>query len=170
MRKVAVSVLLLVAVVALLYAYAHESTGLQATFPDGSAFHVDQYKGKVVLLEFLSTVCPHCMRSSQEIEKVYPELKPKGFEVVGIALNAATPDMVNGFIRDNGLSFPIAIGQEPNARKYLDFPDGRIFYVPRLVFLDKKGEIHATYEGSDTFVRFNEEENIRQLANKLLAE
>ena len=170
MRKVMVSALLLVAVVALLFAYAHRSDGLRATFPDGSAFQLEQYRGKVVLIEFLSTVCPHCIHSSLEIEKVYAELKPKGFEVVGIALNAATPNMVNGFIEDQKLSFPIAIGEEANARKYLDFPDGRIFYVPRLVFLDKEGEIQAAYEGSDTFVRFNEQENIRQLANKLLAE
>jgi hypothetical protein len=44
------------------------------------------------------------------------------------------------------------------------------FYVPQIVFVDKMGVVRAQYSGHDAFVSNNEEQNIRNLALKLLAE
>ena len=44
-------------------------------------------KGKVVAVELLLTWCSHCQASARVLQDLYTELKPKGFEVMGVATN-----------------------------------------------------------------------------------
>jgi hypothetical protein len=44
------------------------------------------------------------------------------------------------------------------------------FYVPQLVFVDKKGVIRAQYNGTDPFLGANSEANMRGMIEKLMAE
>ena len=44
------------------------------------------------------------------------------------------------------------------------------FYVPQMVFIDRKGTIRAQYGGAYPFLSSNEEKNIRETVEKLLSE
>lgn len=44
------------------------------------------------------------------------------------------------------------------------------FYVPQMVFIDKKGVIRGQYGGTDPFLGQNHEANMRGMIEKLLAE
>ncbi|HYP14883.1 MAG TPA: hypothetical protein VEQ63_13230, partial [Bryobacteraceae bacterium] len=44
------------------------------------------------------------------------------------------------------------------------------FYVPQLVFVDRQGTIRAQYGGSDSFLMYNEEQNIRKMIESLVSE
>lgn len=139
------------------------------TLPDGSQGLLSTYRGKVIVVEFLLTTCPHCQQSSRVLAKLYTELGPKGFQPVGIAINPEAD--VGAFIRQYNLNFPVGKGGREAAWGFLQHsimaPN---FYVPQMVFIDKKGIIRAQYGGSDPFLTNNEEANIRSMVEKLLAE
>ena len=45
---------------------------------DGRQIHVNEYKGKVVVLAFILTTCPHCQFTSQVLTKLQQEYAPRG--------------------------------------------------------------------------------------------
>ena len=69
------------------------------------------------------------------------------------------------------LHFPVGAGTRDSAFQYLQHsimaPN---FYVPQMVFIDRKGVIRGQYGGNDAFLGDQQEANIRAMVDKLLAE
>ncbi len=63
---------------------------LKGTLFDGTRFDLNDYKGKVVMLNFFSSFCRICALEIGNVENFYEEFKPKGLEV--IALSVDRPD------------------------------------------------------------------------------
>jgi thiol-disulfide isomerase/thioredoxin len=137
--------------------------------PNGQQELLSKYKGKVVVLEFLSTTCPHCQNSSKLLSKLNTELGPKGFQPIGAAINPEGD--VADFVKRFGVNFPVGKTTRDTAYAYLQHSIlAPTFYVPQMVFIDRNGVIRAQYGGSDAFLSTNEEANIRSMVEKLLAE
>jgi cytochrome oxidase Cu insertion factor (SCO1/SenC/PrrC family) len=76
--------------------------------PSGQQELLSKYKGKVIVLEFLLTTCPHCQNSCRILSKLNSELGPKGFQPLGVAINPEAD--VNDFVKKFGVNFPIGKG------------------------------------------------------------
>lgn len=129
--------------------------------------HLSQFKGKVLLLEFILTTCPHCQQTSVLTEKLYREYKSKGLEVASAAVDKlANP---NEFRQKYGLSFPVGVQSEEAAQVFLQHSPMFRFLFPQVVFIDRKGVIRAHYPGGDPFFQ-DQEPNMRKQIESLLAE
>lgn len=53
----------------------------------GNPVKLEDYKGKVVFIDFWATWCPPCMAALPELEELYAQYHEQGFEVVGISLD-----------------------------------------------------------------------------------
>src|SRR5258708_38539247 len=74
--------------------------------PSGKQTLLSSYKGKVVLMQFLYTTCPHCRAAARTYTKLQKELGPRGLQVLGVAFNdevQTTPDIVRSFVASNGV-------------------------------------------------------------------
>jgi cytochrome oxidase Cu insertion factor (SCO1/SenC/PrrC family) len=146
-----------------------QSPEFALTLPGGKQELLSKYKGKVIALEFLFTSCPHCQKSATFLSKLQRELGPKGFQAIGVAINPE-PDLAT-FTTLYATAFPVGSGTRDSAFQYLQHsimaPN---FYVPQMVFIDKKGVIRGQYGGNDPFLAEQQEANIRGMVEKLLAE
>jgi cytochrome oxidase Cu insertion factor (SCO1/SenC/PrrC family) len=146
-----------------------QSPEFALTLPGGQQELLSKYKGKVVALEFLFTTCPHCQKSAMLLSKLQHEYGPKGFQAIGVAINP-NPDLA-GFTAQYATAFPVGAGTRDSAFQYLQHsimaPN---FYVPQMVFIDKKGVIRAQHSGTDDFLGDQQEANMRGMIEKLLAE
>lgn len=71
---------------------------------NGDPISLDQFRGKVVLLNFWGTWCPACLAEIPALTSVYHKYKDKGFEVVGIALEEEIQKpRVEAFLKSKGL-------------------------------------------------------------------
>ena len=75
-----------------------------ATDLNGNLISLQDYRGKVVLLDFWAIWCGFCALELPNIKKAYETYKDNGFEVIGISLDATESDM-HDFIKENDLQW-----------------------------------------------------------------
>ncbi len=112
---------------------------------------LDQFKGKVVLVNFWATWCAPCqveMPWMMEFQQKYGE---KGFTVLGVAMDDEGKKAVEPFIRDqrfevNGqkiaVNYPILIGNDDVAEKFAG-----LFGLPTSVLVSRDGKKVKTFIG-----------------------
>jgi peroxiredoxin len=112
--------------------------------PSGKQISISSLKGKVVMLAFMSTTCPHCQRLSQDVSKLNQELGPRGFQPVGVAFNPeANPSTVSAFIQQFGVNFPVGYSKADPVLGYLGVSVMERWVYPEVVIIDRKGVIRA---------------------------
>lgn len=119
----------------------------------GETRSLEDYKGKVVLLNFWGTWCPPCRRELPDIVRLREEYKAKGFEVVGICLERADDPIgvVKEFAASNGLVYPLVIGNDALVAAY-----GGIQAVPTTFIVDRKGILREGLVGMQSATVFRE--------------
>jgi peroxiredoxin len=137
--------------------------------PDGSKLPLNKYKGKVIVLEFLLTDCPHCQQCSQTVSRLNKEYGPKGLQPIGAAINADAAAKLQNFIQQNGVNYPVGLFDNDKAHEFLQHSVMMAMPMPQLVFIDRKGVIRSQYSGNSPFFT-DEERNMRAAIEELLKE
>jgi thiol-disulfide isomerase/thioredoxin len=74
---------------------------------DGKALSPDNYKGKILLVDFWATWCGPCMAEMPNVIKTYNKYHANGFEIIGVSLDQ--PDqkaMLTAFLAKNKMPWP----------------------------------------------------------------
>ncbi len=74
---------------------------------DQKAYPAAALRGRPLLLNFWATWCAPCVKELPEINQFHDEFSPKGWQVLGLAVDAPTP--VKGFLAKLPLKFPVAL-------------------------------------------------------------
>ena len=138
--------LLLVAAISL-YAAApvpRPAPALTFTEPSGKATSIASLKGKVVVVQFLLTTCPHCQAFSRVLTQVANEFGPK-VQAVGIAFDQDDAKNVPSYIKNIGTNFPVGSANQQAIPSFLGISvmDYSRMRVPQVVVIDKKGVIRG---------------------------
>lgn len=133
----------------------------------------EQHKGKVVILTFILTTCPHCQRMTGILNGLQKEYGPKGLQVMSAAFNDMSHMVVGDFIKQYQPVFPVGYATRLEVLTFLGHSAMEQLYVPTLIFIDRKGVIRYQYLGDDPFFQKAEnivEKNIRVHIEDLLKE
>jgi peroxiredoxin len=85
-----------------------KAPSFQAKTVDGKTINFpDDYKGKVVLLDFWATWCAPCRAELPKVVAAYNQYHDKGFEVLSVSLDRPKqgPALLQ-FVKDNGMTWP----------------------------------------------------------------
>ena len=146
-----------------------KSPPLSIEMNGGKPLQIQSYKGKVVLLAFILTTCPHCQHTTAILKQLQTEYGPRGLQVVEAAIDQGAEAMVPGFLMRFGPNFPVGFTTYDKAAEYLQHNPNLILHVPALVFIDRQGIIRAEYEGDDRFFADDvQDKNLCDQIEKLL--
>lgn len=109
---------------------------------NGTPLTLSSFRGKVVLLDFWATWCPPCVEEIPQFKELHATYKDKGLQVIGISMDVGGPEAVKSFVKSNGISYSIAMGDEYIARAY-----GGVVGLPTTFLIDKKGRIAKKFYG-----------------------
>lgn len=86
-------------------------THWQLAYPDlqGQPQALDQWRGKVLVLNFWASWCAPCREEMPDFDLLRRERRAQGIEIVGIAVD--TPANVLAFVQKQPVSYPILIGE-----------------------------------------------------------
>ena len=129
---------------------------------------LSSYKGKTIALAFMYTTCPHCQKTAGTLTKVQEEYKAKGVQVLGAVFDEGAASRAVEFHQSSGRIFPVGYSEKRAVLEFLGLPPDDPYFVPILVFIDKRGMIRSQYIGDETFLG-QQEKNIRLELDKMLA-
>jgi thiol-disulfide isomerase/thioredoxin len=115
---------------------------LEGTFVDGSALDWSAYRGKVVLVDFWATECGPCLAEIPVVLENYRKYHDKGFDVLGISLDADRSD-VEQIMREANIPWQTLFHprqeqggwDHPMATKY------GVIGIPRAILVDQQGNV-----------------------------
>ena len=103
---------------------------------DGKTIELAKLKGKVVLVNFWATWCGPCRKEMPDFVELYKQKRSKGLEIVSISLDQEGWKVVNPFVKQYNINFPVTIGNG-----YLVEAYGGIQYIPTTFIVDRNGYI-----------------------------
>lgn len=108
----------------------------------------EEYKGKVVLVNFFATWCPPCKAEIPTLNNIKQKFE-QDFEVVAVSLaqrngKLATNEKIVQFVKDFNIIYPIVNSPENYA---LAKEMGGVKSIPTMFLISKEGKIIQKYVG-----------------------
>jgi thiol-disulfide isomerase/thioredoxin len=143
---------------------------LDCAEPSGAHHLLSSYKGKVVVVQFLFTTCPHCQAFSRDVlTKLQKDYGPRGFQALGIAFDEADNAKVKAYVSAYNVGFPVGPAGRDTVLSFLSFSVMDRLVVPQIAVIDKKGTIVAQTEANpDGPAKLQNEAYLRGLVESLL--
>ena len=76
--------------------------------PDGKSANSDDWRGKVLVVNFWASWCPPCVEEMPTLDKIAQEYASKNVLIVGIGIDS--PSNIRQFLEKTPVSYPIVIG------------------------------------------------------------
>src|SRR6266478_5371583 len=175
MRNLAMRVLAATAFVALaVSAFAgppvpRKSPEFTITDPSGKQILLSSLKGKIVVMPFMFTTCPHCQREAQMLTKLQKEFAARGVVMLGTVFNDASGPLAAQFVKEFNIGFPVGWASRDSVTSYLGLSVMDRWVVPQVAILDRKGNIVAQSVATGT-PELQDEAYLRNFIEKLLKE
>ncbi|QLY32283.1 TlpA disulfide reductase family protein [Nocardia huaxiensis] len=111
---------------------------------DGKTLSVDDFPGKVVVINLWGQWCGPCRAEAPALEKVYEATRDQGVAFLGINVRDNQKDKAQDFVTDNKVGYPSIY--DPSMRSLLalggKFPTS---VIPTTIVLDKQHRVAAVY-------------------------
>ncbi len=143
------------------------AAALELPGADGKTARVEDFKGKVVLLNFWATACGGCKLEIPTFVQLQTTYGGKGFTAVGVSLDMfyegnidadAAWAKVKPFEASHGMNYPVLMGDAESMSAYA------LKALPVTYLLDKQGRVAARYVGVVS------KEDVEANVKRLLAE
>lgn len=107
------------------------------TFQDGEGApkSMDDWKGKVVLVNLWATWCAPCRKEMPSLDRLKAQLGPEGFDVVAIATDRGDMEKPRAFLEEIGVQ-NLQLYHDPTAKLPSTL---KAFGLPTSILLDRQG-------------------------------
>jgi len=107
-------------------------------------FHdLADYRGKVLVLEFMKTTCPHCATFAGILAEVREKYGDKVAILAVANVNTDTPQQLAQYIAGHNLAYPLVMDQGQMMYSYVLSPERAD--LPHVYVIDPNGYIRADY-------------------------
>jgi thiol-disulfide isomerase/thioredoxin len=103
---------------------------------DGKTVRLSDFRGKGVLLNFWATWCQPCKIEMPWFAELQKKYGPQGLQIVGVAMDDASPKEIGEFANDLGVNYPILVGKEAVGDAY-----GGVQFLPATFYIGRDGKV-----------------------------
>ena len=106
----------------------------------GKTAKLEDYRGKVVLLDFWATWCTGCKKEIPWFSEYQKTYGPQGFAVVGVSMDQEGWKVLKPFLAEHQVPYRMLLGDEATSQRY------GIENLPDTFLIDRKGRVAAAYK------------------------
>lgn len=110
---------------------------------DGKTIKLEDFAGKVVVVNIWGSWCPPCRTEAPELQKVQDESGPSGVQVLGLDVKEHSPEPARDFATVRKLTYPSIY--DDSGRTLLAFKGYPPNAVPSTIVLDKQHRVAAIF-------------------------
>ena len=110
---------------------------------NGTVVSFDQFKGKVVVLDFWATWCAPCRSEIPGYVALQEKYARAGLVMVGVSLDREGPEVVKKFMTDQKINYQIVLGDEKIVEAF-----GGVEAIPTTFIIDRQGTIRYRKVGA----------------------
>jgi len=133
--------------------------GFALTDSTGRTAKLEDYRGKVVLLDFWATWCHGCVKEIPWFEGFEKTYGAKGLAVVGVSMDDGGWNVVKPFLAENHVPYRMVLKDDATVKGY------GIENMPDTFLIDQKGRLAAAYRAG-LVDKDNVEANIKALLSE----
>jgi peroxiredoxin len=108
----------------------------------GAKVHLSDFEGKVVLLNFWATWCGPCKTEIPWFAEFQNEFGPRGFTVLGIAMDDEGWPVIRPFMAAQKMNYPVLLGDATVSAQY-----GEVEALPTTFVIGRDGRIAYLHRG-----------------------
>ena len=127
---------------------ASQVPGLRPVFTladaTGTPRSITEWDGRALVINFWATWCPPCRREIPLLNALQAEYAPRGFEVIGVAVDFR--DDVVAYMQDTPIGYPVLIGEQDGLDAARAFGMETAGF-PFTIFTDRGGRIVTVHVG-----------------------
>jgi peroxiredoxin len=102
----------------------------------GKTVRLSDFRGKAVLLNFWATYCAPCRIEMPWFVELQNRYAAEGLQVVGVAMDDASPNDIEKFANDLGVNYPILVGEETVGNAF-----GGVQFLPSTFYIGRDGKV-----------------------------
>lgn len=124
----------------------------------GAPAKIEDYRGKVLLINIWATWCPPCIEEMPSMERLHRKLAGTDFHILAISVDEADSTVVNEFVKKLGLTFEVLHNRDASIRRIYQTTG-----VPESFVVDREGVIVKRVIGNTMWDSPGNESLIRTL-------
>ncbi len=109
---------------------------------NGKAFHLSDYRGKWVLVNYWATWCMPCVKELPELEAFHNRHKESKAVVLGLNMESIKLNKLREFVKNKAVSYPIV-----QVKMAVNTPFGEVFGMPTSFLVNPEGKVVAREVG-----------------------
>ena len=121
---------------------AEKAPALELKDLRGRVRRLEDYRGKVVLLNFWATWCPPCRAEVPDLVRWQHEHAKDGLQVVGVTYPPTNIADVRRFVRRHKVTYPVLLGSKETKALFMGGET-----LPVTVVIDREGNVRERIEG-----------------------
>lgn len=136
------------------------SPNFKTVSTSGQSISQDNYRGRVLILDFFATWCQPCRQSIPHLVEMNRKYGRQGLQILGLSVDEDGERAVKAFTNEFRVNYPLALAGDAVTA------DFGVRSVPVMYLIDKKGNIAEVYRG------YSDEKGraVEQSIKRLLAE
>jgi peroxiredoxin len=159
-------ILMLLCAAGLLFAQAPKrAPGFCLADTTGQWRDLYDYHGKIVIIEFMQTTCPHCAAFAPKLTAITQKYAGK-VQVLAIALPPDNPNSMMEYVKGHNIPYPVLLDMGQVAGSYVRVPN---LHFPHIYLVDADGMIRGTWEEGPLAKDIFEGNGLTREIDKLMA-
>lgn len=102
---------------------------------DGERYRLDDFAGRVVLVEFWATWCGPCRLQAEILSRLYEDIDTEDVEFLAVSLGEPA-DIVRNFVHKDPFPYPVLLDPEETLGYALE-----VYALPTVMIIDGDGKI-----------------------------
>ena len=129
----------------------------KVTSTTGQKISQENYRGRVLLLDFFATWCLPCRQSVPHLVEMNRKFGKQGLEILGLSMDEDGEQVVKAFTDEFRVNYPLALAGDSVTG------DFGVRSIPVMYLIDKKGKIAEVYRGYSSEIAHSVEQSIKRL-------